>query len=111
MSRIVSYFPGALALGLLLACTFAASAGDSSSPDWPQFRGPKRDNLSPDKGLLTSWPKAGPKLLWKGAGVGAGYSSVAVTGDKVFTMGDAGDACRVFALNRATGRPLWSARV
>jgi outer membrane protein assembly factor BamB len=112
MSRVASHGPGALALAALLACTLAVPGGDSSSsPDWPQFRGPKRDNLSPDKGLLTSWPKAGPKLLWKGVGVGTGFSTVSVAGNKVFTMGDDAGSCRVFALDRATGKPLWSAKV
>jgi outer membrane protein assembly factor BamB len=112
MSRIVSSAPRPVALGLLLACTLAAGAGEpSSQADWPQFRGPRRDNLSPDKGLLTSWPKGGPQLVWKGTGVGVGFSTVSVAGDKVFTMGDEAGACRVFALSRATGKKLWSARV
>ena len=40
------------------------------SNDWPQFRGPKRDDVSTETGLLPAWPKGGPKLLWKGTGVG-----------------------------------------
>lgn len=84
--------------------------GDTQA-SWPGFRGPKRDNLSPDKNLLTSWPKAGPRLVWKGSGVGKGFSSVSVVGDRVFTMGDLGKASYLFALSRATGKLLWSARV
>jgi outer membrane protein assembly factor BamB len=80
-------------------------------PDWPQFRGPKRDGHSPDKGLLKSWPPDGPRLAWKAEGVGEGYSSVAVVGDKVVTMGDLDDACYVFAVNREDGRKLWRAKV
>jgi outer membrane protein assembly factor BamB len=93
-------------LGLLSA--FAALAAE---PDWPQFRGPKRDGLSTDKGLLKSWPEDGPPVAWKAEGVGEGFSSVAVVGDKVLTMGDADDACRVFAVSRKDGKPLWNAKV
>src|SRR5262245_8908678 len=109
MSRLVSSGLGALALGAALCCTVAAPAGglgafrpqrlrgDPAQSDWPAFRGPKRDNLSPDRGLLTSWPKAGPRLAWKSEGVGEGFSSVSVAGDRVFTMGDKGGSSRVFA--------------
>src|SRR5262249_50740697 len=53
---------------LLLALTCQAS-------DWPQFRGPHRDNVSKDTSLLQSWPKDGPALAWKAQGLGSGYSS------------------------------------
>ena len=112
MSRLVTIGLGALALGAALLCTPPAPAGDDpTTADWPMFRGPKRDNLSPDKGLLTSWPKEGPKLLWKRPGVGEGFSSVTVAGGLVFTMGDKGGSSRVFALDRATGVERWSAKV
>jgi outer membrane protein assembly factor BamB len=83
----------------------------AAEPDWPQFRGPKRDGNSPDKGLLKSWPADGPRLAWKSEGVGEGFSSVAVVGDKVITMGDLDDACYVFAVSREDGRRLWRAKV
>ncbi|MBO0699985.1 MAG: PQQ-binding-like beta-propeller repeat protein, partial [Zavarzinella sp.] len=83
----------------------------AAEPDWPQFRGPKRDDNSPDKGLLKSWPADGPPLAWKAEGIGDGFSSVAVVGDKVLTMGDAGDAGYVFAVSRKDGTNLWKAEV
>jgi outer membrane protein assembly factor BamB len=83
----------------------------AAEPDWPQFRGPKRDGISPDKGLLTSWPADGPPVAWKAEGVGEGYSSVAVVGDKVLTMGDAGDSSFVFAVSRKDGSKVWEAKV
>ena len=46
--------------------------------DWPQFRGPNRDGISTEKGLLKEWPTSGLKLLWTAKGLGAGYSSVSV---------------------------------
>jgi len=83
----------------------------AAEPDWPQFRGPKRDDISPDKGLLKSWPADGPPVAWKAEGVGEGFSSVAVVGDKVLTMGDEGDSSYVFAVSRKDGTKLWEAKV
>lgn len=95
-------------LALVLASALPLAAAE---PDWPQFRGPHRDGLSPDTGLLQSWPANGPPLAWKAEGVGTGFSSVAVAGDKVLTMGDSGDACHVFAVRRADGKKVWQAKV
>ena len=104
-------FLGALVAFAAALTSPAAPAGKTRAPDWPQFRGPKRDDVSAEKGLLKSWPKGGPRLLWKGTGVGQGFSSVSVAGDKVFTMGDEGGSSHVFALNRSTGKKAWEARV
>jgi outer membrane protein assembly factor BamB len=79
--------------------------------DWPQFRGPHRDDVSPDKGLLQEWPKDGPPLAWKATGIGGGYSSVAVAGDRLYTMGNKGPKSYVFAVDRGTGKVLWSVEV
>ena len=59
----------------------------SAEPGWPQFRGPRRDGLSDERNLLGAWPEGGPRLLWSARGLGKGFSSVAITGGKIFTMG------------------------
>ena len=93
-------------LSLSLSLTFATlHAGD-----WPQWRGPNRNGVSTEKGLLDKWPEGGPKLLWKTTGLGAGYSSVSVADKTIYTMGDLEDACYLFALN-LEGKQLWKARV
>ena len=79
--------------------------------DWPQWRGPNRDGLSTETGLLKNWPKEGPPLLWKATGLGAGFSGVSVAGQRIFTMGDQADANYVLALNRADGKILWSTKL
>jgi outer membrane protein assembly factor BamB len=76
--------------------------------EWPQYRGPKRDGLSPDKGLLKQWPAGGPPLAWKTTGVGAGYSSVVVAGNRIYTLGDVENSCRLLALDAADGKILGS---
>ena len=51
--------------------------------DWPQFRGPDRDNISKDTGLLRRWPAGGPKVLWS-TPVTEGYSGAAIVGGRVY---------------------------
>lgn len=94
---------------ILLVAAFAWPA--FAADDWPQFRGPNRDGHSPDKNLLKEWPDDGPPVAWKATEVGAGFSSVAVVGDSVVTMGDKGDSCYVFAVSRTDGTNLWKAKV
>jgi outer membrane protein assembly factor BamB len=77
--------------------------------DWSQWRGPKRDGFSTESGLLKEWPAGGPSLAWRATGLGAGFSTVAVAGDRLFTAGDIGDSSFVLALSRADGTVLWKA--
>lgn len=95
----------------LLLVTLVALPAFAAEPDWPQFRGSQRDGHSPDTGLLKEWPADGPPLAWRAEGVGIGYASVAVVGDKVLTAGDADDASHVYAVNRADGKKLWETRI
>ncbi|HQR05691.1 MAG TPA: PQQ-like beta-propeller repeat protein [Gemmatales bacterium] len=59
-----------------------------STGNWPQWRGPNRDDVSTDTGLLKEWPKDGPKLLWEAKGAGRGYASLAITRGRIYTLGD-----------------------
>lgn len=78
--------------------------------NWPQFRGPDRDNMSSETGLLEEWPAEGPKLLWEQKKLGEGYSSVSISGGRIFTMGNQGPNEALLALDEATGKPLWAAK-
>ena len=55
--------------------------------DWPQWRGPRRDGVSTETGLLRQWPPEGPKLLWSVTGLGAGYSSPAIAKGRIYLTG------------------------
>ena len=77
---------------------------------WPQYRGPNRDNISTETGLLESWPDNGPALIWTQDGLGEGYSSVSIAEGKVLTMGTDGNSEVVIALDAATGKPIWSTK-
>ena len=89
----------------------APAAAAASAGNWPQWRGPNRDGISADTGLLKSWPAGGPRRLFAASGLGGGFSSVAVTGGRIFTMGDLQSGQHVFALEEATGRQVWATRV
>ena len=64
-------------LGLFLSA--AAAFGD----DWPQWMGPKRDNVWRETGIIDAFPKEGPKVLWRKP-VANGYSGPAVVGGRVY---------------------------
>ena len=81
MTRIV--FMAGLCVAL---ATPAVVAEEPKQPYWPQFRGPNRDDHSPDTGLLKEWPQEGPPLAWKKADLGGGYSSVALVDGTIYTM-------------------------
>jgi outer membrane protein assembly factor BamB len=98
-----------LAFLLLAAAAPQAAPGKlvaSKEPGWPQWRGPRRDGTSDEKGLLQAWPAAGPKLLWKVEGLGRGWSSPVVTGGSVYVTGDVGEDLVVFAFD-LDGKPRW----
>ena len=77
--------------------------------DWPQFRGPNRDDVSRETGLLKSWPEDGPPLVWHIKGLGSGYSTVSIAGDRIYTLGNKDNVSKVFALGRNKGDVVWSA--
>jgi len=82
------------------ACAFAA--------DWPQYYGPKRDSTSTEKGLLRTWPKEGPRVLWT-APVGIGFGGPVVSGGRVYLLDrddTVGDNLRCFDVS--SGKELWN---
>jgi outer membrane protein assembly factor BamB len=91
----------ALALALLLA-------QESGAPGhWPGFRGPNRDNVSTETGLLKEWPEGGPPLLWKAQGIGEGLGCVSVAGGLIFAQGNREAQDWVTALE-GRGKIVWS---
>jgi outer membrane protein assembly factor BamB len=98
-------------LRALLATALTAVSIEAAAADWPGWRGPNRDAQSPESGLLGEWPPAGPPLAFKATGVGSGLSSVAVVGERIYTLGDKDGAQHLIALDRKDGRLLWSTKV
>jgi outer membrane protein assembly factor BamB len=80
--------------------------------DWPQWRGPQRNGISQETGLLQEWPKDGPKLHWKITDAGSGYSTPSVVGDRLYLLGSEGvenEFVAAFAVK--DGHRIWSTRL
>ena len=86
---------------LLLIATLALAA------DWPQWRGPKRDGISTETGLLKAWPQGGPRAVLQARGLGDGYSTVSVSQGMIFTQGQRAETEYVMAFDEESGKKLW----
>jgi outer membrane protein assembly factor BamB len=96
---------------MLLACPALCAETKSIEPNWPQWRGPKRDGVSTEKGLQHEWGADGPRLAWKASGLGGGFASVSVVAGMIFTMGDRNKEQFVEALDADGGKLLWSTKI
>lgn len=74
--------------GAMSSLTAIGADVPASKNDWPSWRGPKRDAISTEKGLLTEWPEDGPEVLWTTKDLGRGFASIAISGARIYTMGD-----------------------
>ena len=109
MLRFVFWLTFASLVGVQLA---AAARPETLDNPWPGFRGPRRSAVAPDTGLLDHWPAEGPRLLWESAGAGRGYSSLAISGGRIFTLGDAPSTGEdadeyLVCFDQRDGKPLW----
>lgn len=94
-----------LRLSLCLAIVGVALWAGGLHADWPNFRGPKHDGISPEKGFAKSW-SGSPKQLWE-APIGAAYSSFAVVKNRVFTCGTEKKQQVLLCLDADTGKVIW----
>ena len=93
---------------LCLSVEVAAQQQQQAGGQWPQWRGPNRDGISKETGLLKQWPAEGPPLAWKTTGAGRGYSSLSIADNRLYTMGLRGDREFIIAFDVATGKELWA---
>ena len=108
MNVFASVLPAVASWTMLLLL----SAGAAMGSDWPQWRGPQRDGISKEIGLLKEWPKDGPRLLWQRKDLGQGYSTPAVVGDRLYLISNKGlDDEYVEARNVTDGTQAWSQRI
>ena len=99
-------------LPLLISSTVLAG---EPATDWPTFRGRDRSATSSDTGLLQQWPADGPPLVWESAGAGRGYASLAIAGERIFTLGDGSSIADdqdeyLLCFDQSTGKPIWKTR-
>ena len=93
----------------VFAMLTAVAVCRAGSLEWPQFGGPKGNFKSDATGLASSWPAAGPKVVWKRA-LGDGYSAVSVDGNVIYTMYRALNDEVVLAADADTGKTIWEYR-
>jgi outer membrane protein assembly factor BamB len=86
---------------------FLAAGAGAQGADWPRWRGADGNGVSPE----TEWnPKAinsHSKIAWTAA-VGTGFSSVAVKGQRLYTLGNDNEKDTIYCLDANTGRKVWS---
>jgi outer membrane protein assembly factor BamB len=96
----------AAASGLVLSLPAVQAA------DWPQWRGPERNGVSQEKGLLAEWPKEGPRLNWQVKDLGDGYSTPSIVGDHIYLIANKGiQDENALALSVSDGRVIWKQRL
>ena len=110
-----------LRVSLLTAIALVGTSVAAMADDWPQWMGPRRDNVWREDGLLDAFSAAGPKVLWR-TPIAGGYAGPAVAAGRVFVTDYATDADvkianferkistgleRVLCLDEATGKLLW----
>ncbi|MEX0710745.1 MAG: PQQ-binding-like beta-propeller repeat protein [Pirellulales bacterium] len=97
---------------LLIGVSLGIFSLAAVAADWPQWRGPLRNGISGETGLLREWPEGGPKLVWQVTQIGSGYSTPAVVGDRLYLLSNEGtDDEFVQALDAKDGSQVWSTRI
>jgi outer membrane protein assembly factor BamB len=87
-----------------------ASVCPSTADDWPQWRGPKRDGVWRETGLVQKFADKQLKITWRQP-ISSGYSGPTVAAGRVFVtdrLVEPKQTERVLAFDEATGRPLWT---
>ena len=100
-----------LSIWILSACVSPSMgvvrAVEPTKDSWSQWGGPNRDHKSLATGLKTEWPKEGPKLLWSMKSAGMGYSSMAVTEGKCYSLGAVDGKNYAYCIDATNGNVLW----
>ena len=77
--------------------------------DWPEMRGPIRDGVSRESGLIERWALNGENFLWRVPY--GGRSAPVVMGNRVYVQNPSGRGTelqeRVMVLDADTGRTIW----
>jgi outer membrane protein assembly factor BamB len=90
----------------------AVGAITTQAADWPQWRGPNRDGISKETGLLKDWPANGPTLLWHQKEIGSGHSTPSIVGERIYLVSNKGVEDEfVHALEVKDGTQAWSTRI
>jgi hypothetical protein len=78
----------------------------TTGEDWPRFLGPTGDSVSSEKGILTDWPRTGPRIVWEMT-VGEGYAMPSISRGRLFHFDRIRNTARLRAFESETGKELW----
>jgi len=91
---------------LAMVLGFGVWVVTAEGADWPNFRGPNHNGISTETGWSATWPKDGPKVLWK-ATLGTGFCSIAVSGGRAYSMGNVDNKDILYCFDASTGKEIW----
>jgi outer membrane protein assembly factor BamB len=111
-------------VGVCSAWALSVPLPSAHADDWPQWLGPQRDGVWRENGIVSQFPKDGPKVRWR-TPIEGGYAGPAVAQgrvyitDRVLAQGakNPGNPFaktsvpgkeRVLCLDEATGKVLWT---
>jgi hypothetical protein len=81
----------------------------ATAPEWPGFRGPRRDSIVRGVRINADWSSSAPVKMWQRP-IGPGWSSFAVHGDLLYTQEQRGESETVACYRVSTGEPVWRHR-
>ena len=94
---------------LLLTILLVSAIPSVKADDWPQWRGPQRDGVWREQGLIDSFASAQTSPKWR-VSIGAGYNGPTVANGRVYVMDrqtNPSEVERVLCLDEETGNALW----
>src|SRR6478609_7022217 len=95
-------------LALVTSIALGSGIAAAADYDWPQWRGPNRDDVSKETGLLKQWPAEGPKKLWSFDKAGNGYAGISTAAGKLYTMGVRDGKEVLFSVDTGSGKEVWA---
>ena len=103
----ITQWGGRILLSLGVFATLIMTARAAEVGDWPAWRGADHTNRSAEQGLLTDWSTP-PKLLWEMQGMGRGFASVSIVGNRLYTTGNTDSAQCVVCVDLDSQKVLWT---
>jgi outer membrane protein assembly factor BamB len=90
-------------LAALLLITLPVYSQKAKLYEW---RGPDRNGIYEETGLMKVWPEKGPEMVWEYEGIGNGYGSPVFTNDNMYIQGEVDSLAWLFAFG-PDGKLLW----
>jgi len=106
LRRVTRRYLPVTVFGAVLCVIGAGFCGTAEAADCTNWRGPNHDGISNETSWVATWPKKGPKVLWEKS-IGTGFSSIAVSRDRLYAMGNIKDRDILYCMDAETGKLLW----